>query len=80
MKKTNIDKKVIQLISKCFKINKFKLNTKTSSKDVKKWDSIGQIKLILQIEQSFKIRIPQNKFTKLISVRLISDYLLKKIK
>jgi|TARA_B110000438_G_scaffold220935_1_gene214104 acyl carrier protein len=80
MKKTNIDKKVIQLISKCFKINKSKVNTKTSSKDVKKWDSIGQIKLILQIEQSFKIRIPQNKFTKLISVRLISDYLLKKIK
>ena len=56
------------------------MNLKLILKHVKKWDSIGQIKLMLQIEQNFKIQIPQNKFSKLISVRLIYDYLLKKIK
>ena len=37
----------------------------------------SQIRLLLLIEENFKIKIPQEKYAKLISVKLILDYLLK---
>ena len=72
-----IKNKIIKLISKCFQINISKININTCTEDIKKWDSLGQIRLLLLIEENFKIKIPQAKYAKLISVKLILDYLLK---
>jgi len=65
------------LISKSFQISISKININTCSADIRKWDSMGQIRLILLIEENFKIKILQEKYAKLTSVKLILDYLLK---
>ena len=77
MQKIKIKNKIIKLISKSFQISISKININTCSADIRKWDSMGQIRLILLIEENFKIKILQEKYAKLTSVKLILDYLLK---
>ena len=52
-----IKNKIIKLISKCFQINISKININTCADDIKKWDSLGQIRLLLLIEENFKIKM-----------------------
>lgn len=75
MNKRKTESEIISLISKCFNINKKKINSSLTSDDVPKWDSIGQIRLILLIEKKFKIKINQSMYEKLSSINNIVKYL-----
>lgn len=78
--KTKIENRVINLVSKCFGIGKDRVNFTTTSKQIKKWDSVGQIRLILLIEKNFKIRIDQSNYENLLSIKNITSYIKKRKK
>jgi acyl carrier protein len=40
-----------------------------------KWDSINHIRIILEIQKKFKIKIPNSKFSELNSFNKIENYL-----
>ena len=75
MNKKKIESEIKNLISKCFNINKNKISSSLKSEDVQKWDSIGQIRLILLIEKKFKIKINQSMYDKLLSFNSIVKYI-----
>ena len=69
--------KIKKALKKAFpssKINKNIINLKIGS--LKKWDSLGNLNLILEIEKEFNIKFNSNTFTKIKSIQDI----LKQIK
>ena len=68
----NIFEIVLKVPSKKNKIN-------LNYKNVKKWDSLNHVKLILQLESKFKIKISAIDSLKLISYKNILNYLNKKM-
>ena len=72
-----IEDEIKSLISKIFNITVKKISSSTASKDIPKWDSIGQIRLILLIESKYKIKINQKMYDKLLSLDKIVKYLKK---
>tara|TARA_Y100001970_G_C13642320_1_gene559470 strand:+ start:212 stop:469 length:258 start_codon:yes stop_codon:yes gene_type:complete len=73
-----IDKKVIECLKKTFPKTKFKKkihNLKMG--DIEKWDSIGNLNLIFEVEKSFKVRFKAKDFNKIISIKDIIHYIKK---
>ena len=56
LKKKNINKIVIQIISKVLKIKENKLGKKTSIKNTQQWDSLAHINISLALEKKFKTK------------------------
>ncbi len=75
MNKKKIELEIRNLISKCFNLNKKKISSSLKSEDVPKWDSIGQIRLILLIEKKYKIKINQSMYDKLLSLNSIVKFI-----
>jgi acyl carrier protein len=48
--------------------------------DIEQWSSLGQIQLMLGIEEEFGINIPTEKLLDLTSVAKIDDYLTKEVR
>jgi len=77
MKKKNKLEKIKKALKKTFpssKINKNIINLKIGS--LKKWDSLGNLNLILEIEKEFSFKFDSNTFSKIKSIQDI----LKQIK
>ena len=71
-------KKIIDLIKKEFQIKK-KLEVKNYKiGDFKKWDSLGNLNLLMLIEEEFNIRFTLSEMTKLNNVNAIEKALKKK--
>jgi len=68
-------KKIFKIV---FKIPTNKINSKTSYKNVKLWDSLNHVKLIMALESKFKISINANNAHKLLSFKEVCRYILKK--
>lgn len=56
MAENNIYKTVRTVIATSFNINKDEITLQTSSEDIEEWDSLGHIRLILQLESTFDIK------------------------
>ena len=67
----NIFEIVLKVSSKKNKIN-------LNHKNIKKWDSLNHVKLVLALESKFKIKISAIDSLKLISYKNIFNYLNKK--
>jgi acyl carrier protein len=63
-----------------FKINLSKIGKKTSYKNVKSWDSLNHVKLIMALESKFKLSIDPNDGIKLLSFVIVCNYIQKKMK
>lgn len=75
-----IEKKINKAFALVFKMKNFKNKKKLNIKNVKKWDSINHVELILVLESLFKIKIdPEISFT-LDSYQSILNYLNKTVK
>jgi len=70
----NLDR-VKQLISALFNVDEASLAPESSSSDVPAWDSMGQLMLILELEQQFEIEIPPERAEKLTSISEIVNFL-----
>jgi len=75
----NIDFRILQILKDLFDFEgKSNLHTICQA-DVKDWDSIGHIRLMLAIEQEFGIKIPLENAVQLSCVGNIVDYIQQKI-
>ena len=77
MKKINYLSDLNEIFSKYFN-RKISLNEKYSAKDIRGWDSLAQVGLVLMIEKKYKIKFSISQIEKLKNVGDMID-LLKKI-
>ncbi|HEY4215078.1 MAG TPA: acyl carrier protein [Steroidobacteraceae bacterium] len=66
--------RIKQIISTLFNVDAASLTLASSPKDIPGWDSMGQLMLILELEQQFDIQIPPERAEKLSSISQIVDY------
>lgn len=62
---------VKNIIATTFNIDENKITSKTSSDEVEEWDSLGHIRLILQLESEFNIKFNSTIIPKLTSIQAI---------
>ena len=62
------------------KILKVKILKNLDAKNCKNWDSIAQMSIIMQIEESFKVQFSDKEIYSLNSVEKIKKFLTKKNK
>ena len=66
--------RVRQIISTLFNVDEASLTITSCAKDIPGWDSMGQLMLILELEQQFDLQIPPERAEKLSSISQIVDY------
>jgi acyl carrier protein len=69
----NLDR-VKQIVATLFNVDEGSLTVASSPQDIPGWDSMGQLMLILELEQQFEIQIPPERAEKLTSIAQIVDY------
>lgn len=67
--------KLQQTIAATLKVPAAKVTPTTRDQDLPSWDSLGQVNLIMAIEQEFNVFIEVEEFGKLNSVPAILSYL-----
>jgi acyl carrier protein len=67
--------RVKQIISTLFNIDEAGLAPDSSADDVLGWDSMGQLMLILELEQQFAIEIPPERGAQLTTIAKIVSFL-----
>jgi acyl carrier protein len=66
--------RVKQIISTLFNVDEGSLTSASSAKEISAWDSMGQLMLILELEQQFDIQIPPERAEKLTNISKIVDF------
>ena len=67
---------ITQLLSELFNVDVSTLTAESSTADVEGWDSLGQLMVIVELEQRFGVQIPPERGESLTSVAKIRDFLL----
>ncbi len=75
-----IESDLKDIFQNIFKVPKKKIDMKTNFKNLRKWDSLNHVKLIMAIESKFKISIDPDQSIDMLSYKSILNYLVKKIK
>ena len=78
--KEEILKKISPIFIKIFKNKKLKIKLNSSAKNIKNWDSLAHINIILNIERMFKIKFKVSEIAELKNVGEMIDLILKKKK
>lgn len=71
---TLIDR-VRETLALTFKIPTERITASTRDEDLPAWDSLGQVNLVMALEQTFDLCIEVEDFERLTSVPAILDYL-----
>lgn len=79
-KKKLILAKIKPIFQKVFNKKNIKLNYKSSSSNIRNWDSLAQITLVLNIERMFRIKFKISEISALNNVGEMIDLILKKKK
>ena len=75
-----IKEKLTEIISNQFEISKKEITNELKMGDIEKWDSLGHINLMVQIEMDFEIMFEPEDLAVLISFDLIFNKLSKLVK
>ena len=76
MEKGTIESKVLAILEDIFDIEGIELSLDSQQKDIEDWDSMGHVRLMLAIEDEFKIQILFEKAAELDGVKSIVQYLM----
>lgn len=76
----SIENKLKKIFSTTFRIDEKYIKSSSNFKNIKKWDSLNHVKLILAIESKFKISIKPDDSVELLSYKEILNYLKKNLK
>lgn len=63
-----------------FNNKRIKLDNKTNSKNIKNWDSLAQVGLVLAIEKKFKLKFSLKEIEKLNNIGDMINLIIKKNK
>ena len=72
---TELVPQIKQILSELFNVKVDTLSMNSSSDNVTGWDSLGQLMVIVELEQRFNIQISPENGEQLTSVARIEDYL-----
>jgi acyl carrier protein len=72
-----LDPQLIAAISEVFGVPPGEVAPESGSDTITEWDSIGHLKLILHIEETFRVRFPTAEIPKLVSAARIQEILTK---
>tara|TARA_B110000483_G_C18183528_1_gene537985 strand:+ start:2042 stop:2281 length:240 start_codon:yes stop_codon:yes gene_type:complete len=78
MQKTSLNKKILDIIK--IELKTKKISIKDGINITKKWDSISNLNILLQIESKLKIRFNTREFNSLNNTKTILSNVRKKIK
>ncbi len=70
-----LDPRLVGAISEVFGISKEEVAPESSHDTIEEWDSVGHLKLILRVEEIFRLRFPTAEIPKLVSVAQIQESL-----
>ena len=70
--------KLLTLLSGVFKVDARVINDETSPENIDTWDSFNTLKMIMEIENEFKITLPLEDVVKIKSVKDIKTILVTK--
>lgn len=73
-----VDSRLAQVIAKGLKIDVAAVTPALSIGETEKWDSMGHLELVIEIEKAFNIRFTAKTIPILISVKKIEDHLREK--
>ena len=77
-KHIRIKEKIRKLIVKQFKLKKNQLQKNLSADNIDKWDSLGHLSLITNIEKKLEISFSQEEIVKMLNEKEIYSTILKK--
>lgn len=69
-------RRLIKIASEIFQISEERLTLETGMGDIEAWDSLGHLRLMMEIEQEFGVRFSTNQLRQLTSLAEIQDALL----
>ena len=70
-----LDPRLVNAISEVFDIPSEQVRPESSSETLVEWDSVGHLKLILHLEETFQVRFPALDIPKLVSAGVIQEHL-----
>ena len=70
-----IENKLKKIISVIFLVNENKINYESSNENIKEWDSLKHLSLVLAIEEEFNIRFTNDETLQLTSFKKIAEIL-----
>lgn len=79
MNRQDIDNKVIKIFSIILNLPLNKLNLKSSPEDIPEWDSLNHIKVIMEIENAFRVEILPEEALEINTILDICKMLYKKL-
>jgi len=65
--------KLFEIISSIFKADMNEINIESNIETIDRWDSLGHLELIIEIEQAFNIKFDTKKIPTLNSVRILLE-------
>ncbi len=74
----SVEKKLKKIFSVIFQIKEKNIKSTSSLKNIKKWDSLNHVKLIMAIESEFNILIDPEESLQFVSFGQILKYLKKR--
>ena len=77
-KHIRLKEKIRELIVKQFKLKKSQLQKNLSADNIDKWDSLGHLSLIANIEKKLEISFSQEEIVKMLNEKKIYSTILKK--
>ena len=68
-----VEKKLKRIMSVVFAIDESKIDTNTSNQNIKAWDSLKHLSMILALEDEFNIRFTNKETTSINDFKTIVD-------
>ena len=75
-----MEKKIKRIIAKILNLDLNKIKNNSSVKNIENWDSINNIKILIEIESLLKIKFSESDFHRHLNVKKIIDLAKKLIK
>jgi|TARA_B100001964_G_C13968671_1_gene480899 acyl carrier protein len=77
-KKSIIQKKLKSVMASVFNIKQREINEKSSTDNIKSWDSLKHINLVCALEDEFKVKFSNKEIGEMIKFKIISLILSQK--
>lgn len=77
--KKSFEKELKKIISKLFKCSEKKINFSSGpiTNDIEKWDSFGNLELILEVERKMKVKFSSSQINKINSFKKLLNEVVK---
>tara|TARA_B100000900_G_C20593858_1_gene722604 strand:+ start:2013 stop:2237 length:225 start_codon:yes stop_codon:yes gene_type:complete len=66
-------KKIIDVVAKHAKVSSKKINDNSSTDNIETWDSLAHLRIILELVEITKIKVPSSNFGQYNSIKKIAE-------